>query len=84
MSEPSLARPTALDVPGRPDRRSLRLRVAGRQRQLAPLGNEKWEFAEHGLMRLRIASINAESDRLFKWHPGHRPDDALGLSQLDS
>ena len=33
-------------------------------------GNENWEFDEHGLMRLRIASINdlpiAEADRLYR------------------
>jgi nuclear transport factor 2 (NTF2) superfamily protein len=34
-------------------------------------GNEQWEFAESGLMRVREASINdlpiAESERKFRW-----------------
>ena len=50
-------------------------------------GNENWEFDESGLMRRRIASINdmpiGESDRLFHWPLGRRPDDHLGLSDLD-
>jgi nuclear transport factor 2 (NTF2) superfamily protein len=41
-------------------------------------GNENWEFAENGLMRLRFASINdlpiKESDRKFHWPLGRRPD----------
>jgi nuclear transport factor 2 (NTF2) superfamily protein len=50
-------------------------------------GNENWEFAENGLMRLRIASINdlaiAEADRLYHWPLGtRRPDDHPGLSAL--
>lgn len=49
-------------------------------------GNENWEFDEHGLMKRRIASINdlliSESDRLFFWEPGRRPDDHPGLSDL--
>ncbi|WP_222950715.1 DUF1348 family protein [Sphingomonas sp. JC676] len=49
-------------------------------------GNENWEFDEHGLMRLRIASINdapiAEADRRFHWPLGRRPDDHPGLSDL--
>ncbi len=49
-------------------------------------GNENWEFDEHGLMRLRIASINdlpiREEDRLFHWPLGRRPDDHPGLSEL--
>lgn len=49
-------------------------------------GNENWEFDEHGLMRLRIASINdlpiGEQDRLFHWPLGRRPDDHPGLSEL--
>jgi len=49
-------------------------------------GNENWEFDEHGLMRLRIASINdlpiRESDRKFHWPLGRRPDDHPGLSEL--
>jgi nuclear transport factor 2 (NTF2) superfamily protein len=49
-------------------------------------GNENWEFAENGLMRRRIASINdlpiAESDRKYRWPLGPRPDDHPGLSDL--
>jgi nuclear transport factor 2 (NTF2) superfamily protein len=49
-------------------------------------GNENWEFDEHGLMRLRLASINdlpiAESDRLYVWPLGRRPDDHRSLSDL--
>ena len=49
-------------------------------------GNENWEFAENGLMRRREASINdvaiAESDRLFTWGDGQRPDDFPGLTEL--
>lgn len=49
-------------------------------------GNESWEFDEHGFMRLRIASINdlpiAESERLFHWPQGPRPQDHAGLSEL--
>ncbi len=49
-------------------------------------GNENWEFDAHGLMRLRIASINdlpiKPADRLFDWPLGRRPDDHPGLSQL--
>ena len=49
-------------------------------------GNENWEFAENGLMRLRIASINdlpiAATDRKYFWPPGRRPDDHPGLSEL--
>ncbi|CAB3755929.1 DUF1348 family protein [Paraburkholderia humisilvae] len=49
-------------------------------------GNENWEFDEHGLMAHRHASINEmpirESDRLFHWPLGRRPDDHPGLSDL--
>ena len=49
-------------------------------------GNENWEFDAHGLMRRRIASINdlpiRESDRLYHWPFGRRPDDHPGLSEL--
>jgi nuclear transport factor 2 (NTF2) superfamily protein len=49
-------------------------------------GNENWEFDEHGLMRRRFASINdlpiKESERLFHWPLGRRPDDHAGLSDL--
>ncbi|MEB3184032.1 MAG: nuclear transport factor 2 family protein [Cyanobacteriota bacterium] len=49
-------------------------------------GNENWEFSDDGLMRRREASINdvpiKESDRLFLWGEGPRPDDFPGLSEL--
>ncbi len=49
-------------------------------------GNENWEFDEHGLMRLRIASINdlpiAESERKYHWALGRRPDTHASLSAL--
>ncbi|KAL1520404.1 hypothetical protein AB1Y20_021990 [Prymnesium parvum] len=49
-------------------------------------GNENWQFDAHGLMKYRHASINdlpiAESDRLFKWAQGRRPDDHPGLTEL--
>jgi nuclear transport factor 2 (NTF2) superfamily protein len=49
-------------------------------------GNENWEFDEDGLMLARHASINdlpiAESDRLYHWSPGRRPDDHPSLSDL--
>jgi nuclear transport factor 2 (NTF2) superfamily protein len=45
-------------------------------------GNENWEFDEHCLMSLRIASINdlpiEESDRKYHWPLGRRPDDYPG------
>jgi uncharacterized protein len=49
-------------------------------------GNENWEFDEHGLMRLRIASINdlpiKESERKYHWPLGPRPEDHPSLSAL--
>ena len=49
-------------------------------------GNENWEFDENGLMAKRHASINdlpiKESDRLFHWPLGRRPDDHKSLSDL--
>lgn len=49
-------------------------------------GNEQWEFDEHGLMRRREASINgvaiAESDRMFHWPLGPRPENHPGLTEL--
>jgi nuclear transport factor 2 (NTF2) superfamily protein len=50
-------------------------------------GNENWQFAENGLMRLRIASINdlpiAENDRKFHWdRSSSRPAEHPGLSDL--
>ena len=50
-------------------------------------GNENWQFDGDGLMERRIASINehpiAGLDRKFHWPLGRRPDDHLGLSDLD-
>ena len=50
-------------------------------------GNENWAFDDNGLMRLRIASINdlpiSESQRLYHWPAGRRPDGHQGLSELD-
>ena len=49
-------------------------------------GNENWEFDENGLMQKRYASINdlaiQETDRLFHWPQGRRPDDHKSLSEL--
>lgn len=49
-------------------------------------GNENWEFAPNGLMKRRFACINDlaidESQRLFHWPLGRRPDDHPGLSEL--
>jgi len=49
-------------------------------------GNENWEFAANGLMRLRIASINDlpidASQRKYHWPLGRRPDDHPGLTEL--
>lgn len=49
-------------------------------------GNENWDFADNGLMRRRHASINdlpiTETERLFLWPLGRRPDDHPGLSEL--
>lgn len=49
-------------------------------------GNENWEFAENGLMRRRMASINdlpiKESERKFYWPLGKRPDTHPSLSEL--
>lgn len=49
-------------------------------------GNENWEFDEKGLMKVRHASINdvpiKESERLFHWPLGRRPDGHPGLSEL--
>ena len=51
-------------------------------------GNENWEFADNGLMRRRLASINdlpiAAAERKFHWAaPGPRPAGHPGLSDLD-
>ena len=49
-------------------------------------GNENWEFDENGLMKIRHASINdlpiEESERLYHWLQGRRPDDHPSLSDL--
>lgn len=49
-------------------------------------GNENWEFDADGLMQRRFACINdspiEESDRLFHWPLGRRPDDHPCLSDL--
>jgi nuclear transport factor 2 (NTF2) superfamily protein len=50
-------------------------------------GNENWEFDEHGLMRLRYASINdlsiKDAVRKYRWdRPGPRPPGHPGLSDL--
>jgi len=49
-------------------------------------GNENWAFAENGLMRQRIASINdlpiREADRRLTFPQGRRPDDFPGLTAL--
>jgi uncharacterized protein len=50
-------------------------------------GNEQWEFAENGLMRRRLASINdlpiKEAERKYHWdHSRPRPANHAGLSDL--
>ena len=49
-------------------------------------GNENWEFADDGLMRRRIASINdlpiSEEQRLYHWPDGPRPEGHQGLTEL--
>ena len=50
-------------------------------------GNENWEFDEHGLMRLRYASINdvpiKDADRKYHWDRSKpRPADHPGLTEL--
>jgi nuclear transport factor 2 (NTF2) superfamily protein len=49
-------------------------------------GNENWEFADDGLMRIRYACINdlpmKALDRKYHWPLGRRPDDHPGLSDL--
>jgi len=49
-------------------------------------GNENWAFDERGLMAQRLASINdlaiCETQRLFRWPQGTRPEGHLALSQL--
>lgn len=49
-------------------------------------GNENWEFADDGLMAVRIASINdlpiTSAQRLFHWPQGPRPNGHPGLTIL--
>jgi nuclear transport factor 2 (NTF2) superfamily protein len=49
-------------------------------------GNENWEFDKDGVMHHRYACINdlpiQESERLFHWPLGRRPDDHPSLSEL--
>jgi nuclear transport factor 2 (NTF2) superfamily protein len=49
-------------------------------------GNENWAFDDQGLMHTRIASINdlliGDTERLFRWPAGRRPDDHPGLTDL--
>lgn len=49
-------------------------------------GNENWEFDEHGLMRLRLASINdlplRDDQRKLRWASGRRPDEHASLTDL--
>ena len=49
-------------------------------------GNENWEYDEHGLNRIRLASINdlpiKESERKYHWPLGPRPEGHPGLSDL--
>ena len=50
-------------------------------------GNENWEFADNGLMRQRLASINdlpiKDTERKYHWdRSGPRPADHAGLSDL--
>lgn len=49
-------------------------------------GNENWEFDDRGLMRWRVASINdlpiKESERIYHWTLGRRPDEHPSLSDL--
>jgi uncharacterized protein len=49
-------------------------------------GNENWEYDEQGVMHHRHASINdlpiKDSERLYHWPQGPRPQEHPGLSQL--
>ncbi len=59
----------------------------GNQRWWRSYGNENWQFADDGLMQVRIASINdlaiAEGERKFRWPLGPRPDGQPSLTALD-
>ncbi len=49
-------------------------------------GNENWEFNQDGLMKRRFACVSdmpiKESERLFHWALGRRPDEHPSLSDL--
>jgi uncharacterized protein len=49
-------------------------------------GNENWEYDAQGVMHHRYASINdlpiKDSERLYHWPQGARPQEHPGLSQL--
>ncbi len=49
-------------------------------------GNENWEYDAQGVMHHRHASINdlpiKDSERLYHWPQGPRPQEHPGLSQL--
>ncbi|MFZ0883290.1 MAG: DUF1348 family protein, partial [Candidatus Acidiferrales bacterium] len=49
-------------------------------------GNENWEYDAQGIMHHRYASINdlpiKDTERLYHWQQGPRPQDHPGLSQL--
>jgi len=49
-------------------------------------GNENWAFNDDGVMHHRYASINdlkiSESERLYQWPLGPRPQNHPGLSEL--
>jgi hypothetical protein len=49
-------------------------------------GNENWAFNDQGFMTHRFASINdlaiQDSERIFFWPLGRRPDEHPGLSDL--
>ncbi|MGA7854458.1 MAG: nuclear transport factor 2 family protein [Candidatus Acidiferrales bacterium] len=49
-------------------------------------GNENWEYDAQGVMHHRHASINdlpiKDSERLYHWPQGARPQEHPGLSQL--
>lgn len=49
-------------------------------------GNENWEFDSDGVMHHRYACINdlpiKESERLFHWPLGRRPDEHPSLTEL--
>ena len=49
-------------------------------------GNENWEFEPDGLMQRRFACVNdmpiSDSERLFHWPLGRRPENHPSLSEL--